>query len=66
MHKLAEASEDVWQIVKKGIDSSWKEIRETLKKTISKHSKVKKWNAILGMVAENKSFIQITHEPEQN
>ena len=31
MHKLAEASEDVWQTTKKKIDSSWKELRESFK-----------------------------------
>jgi hypothetical protein len=37
MHKLAEVSEDVWQSAKKGIDSSWKDIREGLKKALSRH-----------------------------
>ena len=42
MHKLAEASEDVWQNAKKGIDSSWKDLRKALKKTMSWHGNVKK------------------------
>lgn len=42
MHKLAEASEDVWQTTKKGIDNSWKDLRAALKKTMSKQSKVRK------------------------
>jgi len=42
MHKLAEASEDVWKTTKKGIDNSWKDLRAAVKKTMSKHSKVKK------------------------
>ena len=42
MHKLAEASEDVWQSTKKKIDSSWKELRESLKKALSRHSSIKK------------------------
>jgi len=42
MHKLAEVSEDVWQTTKKGIDNSWKDLRAALKKTISRHSKVRK------------------------
>ena len=42
MHKLAEASEDVWQIAKRGIDSSWKDLRAALKKIMSRHGNVKK------------------------
>jgi phenylalanyl-tRNA synthetase alpha subunit len=42
MHKLAEASEDVWQTAKKGIDSSWKDLREAFKKALSRHSSMKK------------------------
>jgi hypothetical protein len=42
MHKLSEASEDVWQTTKKGIDNSWKDLRAALKKTISRHNKVRK------------------------
>jgi predicted transcriptional regulator len=38
MHKLAEASEDVWQATKKKIDNSWKELRESFKKALSRHS----------------------------
>jgi predicted transcriptional regulator len=42
MHKLAEASEDVWQTTKKKIDSSWKDLRESFKKALSRHSSEKK------------------------
>ena len=42
MHKLADASEDVWHTTKKKIDSSWKELRESLKKALSRHSSIKK------------------------
>jgi F0F1-type ATP synthase membrane subunit b/b' len=42
MHKLAETSEDVWQTTKVGIDNSLKDLRGALKKTMSRHSKVRK------------------------
>ena len=42
MHKLAETSDDVWQTTKEGIDNSWKDLRVALKKTMSRHSKVRK------------------------
>ena len=42
MHKLAETSDDVWQTTKEGIDNSWKDLRAALKKTMSRHSKVRK------------------------
>jgi len=42
MHKLAEASEDVWQTTKKKIDSSWKELRESFKNALSRLSSEKK------------------------
>jgi len=36
VHKLAEASEDVWQTTRKKIDSSWKDLREKFKKAVSR------------------------------
>jgi len=42
MHKLAEASEEVWQTSKKKIESSWKDLRESFKKAVSRHGSMKK------------------------
>ena len=42
IHTLAEASEEVWQSARKKIDSSWKDLSEAFRKTLSRYSSVKK------------------------
>ena len=41
MHELTEAGEDIWQPLKKRIDSSWKDLRKAFKKTLSRFGSMK-------------------------
>lgn len=41
MHELTEAGEDIWQPLKKRIDSSWKDLKKAFKKTLSRFGSMK-------------------------
>jgi hypothetical protein len=41
MHKLAVATEDIWQCTKKSIDASWKELKKASQETLSRFGTTK-------------------------
>lgn len=41
MHELTEAGEDIWQPIKRRIDSSWKDLRKAFNKALSRFGSMK-------------------------